>query len=473
MGNVIGRGSTFFGVSLTKARNALLAWRYGETEDAHRIAIRKDVELDVATVVALLDEFRERGLIGREEQEYGEPIDGLTDAGRAFVQARIKRVAKARGWKALGEVLEACRGINAREDLPFFVDEVWLFGSMLEEEKTEVGDVDLVVTTSMRPGYDIRTAHKRYDHLADELGINRSKGVLRYSAAGAVQSHLIYGARRNPLLAPNDLESLKRLACPTKLVFDRARGDRVDDPVLPRHPLSEGRSESVQPPLVLPGLTTLRRPIRPVSALLTDPRSWHWAPLEASGPWPPDSVEYRVVRRCIGPDYPSNYATFAIGPEGIPARFVRNVVLKRAGKRLAGLDGKYRFALVFGDEEPYQPFARGPRPERRFTPDAVLVVRRSVNERDGKALWQMTLEGEMRRGRSVDLGTVDAAVWWLHLIAKADSVKLVGRAAEVGIEPRLSMRVAAGRDDVLGAFVADELREHLGAFRTKPVGEAA
>ena len=151
--------------------------------------------------MALLDEFRERGLIGPEEQEYGEPIDGLTEAGRAFVQARIKRVAKARGWKALGEVLESCRGINAREDLPFFVDEVWLFGSMLEEEKTDVGDVDLVVTTSMRPGYDIGTADQGYDQLIDQLGIDRSKGVLRYLASGAVQSRLVFQGtlgRRRP-----------------------------------------------------------------------------------------------------------------------------------------------------------------------------------------------------------------------------------------------------------------------------------
>ena len=41
-------------------------------------------------------------------------------------------------------------------------------------------------------------------------------------------------------------------------------------------------------------------------------------------------------------------------------------------------------------------------------------------------------------------------------------MKLLGRAVEVGIEPCLSMRVAAGGDDVLGGFVADKLREHLG-----------
>ena len=87
---------------------------------------------------------------------------------------------------------------------------------------------------------------------------------------------------------------------------------------------------------------------------------------------------------------------------------MRNIVLKRGEKRLAGLDGKDRFALVFGDEEPYQLLARDPRPERRFAPDAALVVRRSVKERDGKASWHMALEGEVRRGRSIDLDTVHA-----------------------------------------------------------------
>ena len=39
------------------------AWRYGESKDSFVIAGHKNVELDPAVVMMLLDEFRARGLI--------------------------------------------------------------------------------------------------------------------------------------------------------------------------------------------------------------------------------------------------------------------------------------------------------------------------------------------------------------------------------------------------------------------------
>ena len=75
----IEKGATFLGIPLVAVRNVLKAWRYGKTEDAHEIAIRKDVNLDPRTVMILLDELRDRDLIGPEKSEIGREFDGLSE----------------------------------------------------------------------------------------------------------------------------------------------------------------------------------------------------------------------------------------------------------------------------------------------------------------------------------------------------------------------------------------------------------
>lgn len=161
MGVIISRGQTFLGIPLLKVRNVLRAWRYGSSEDVHEIGIRKDVSLDPRTVMVLIEELRDRGFIGPEEQEYGAPRDGLTEKGLALAGAGGKRrVPKAKAMTVLQNLLAASSSVNSREDL---------LGSMINPSKADVGDIDLVLTTGLKEGFDGHTAAQRMDETAVEM----------------------------------------------------------------------------------------------------------------------------------------------------------------------------------------------------------------------------------------------------------------------------------------------------------------
>jgi DNA-binding MarR family transcriptional regulator len=450
MGTNIRAGSTFLGVPLVKARNVLKAWRYGESKDAHRIAIRKDVELDVPTVMALLDEFQDRGLIGDEEDGEGSrerTFLGLTRAGMALVAAHArKRVPKARAWKAVDELLASSQAANDRADLPFVVDEVWLFGSILDDARPDVGDVDYVIEVSSRDGFDYDRAEARYAEL----------GIETYDMLGpsrAVRRRILYGPRRNPLFAPNDMTTLDHLACPTRMVFDRSRGGRVDAPVLPRHPKSAGRAETVNELLEMPDLQALRGLARPVSASLTDPRGWHWKKLEEAGPWPADDPWYDLLREGL-------YGLRVAEGDGFPKDVLHNVVLQRFGGR--ALDGKERSAVVAGIRERVNDGSRYG--SYAVRPEIALVVERSMTERDSSVDYEIRIKEASVRGRSPSYTALMVLTWWLHMMALADRAKLVGRGLEVGQTASPRMRIASDCDSPDVQQIVLELRPRLRAM---------
>lgn len=104
----IEKGATFLGIPLVTVRNVLKVWRYGQSTDAHQIAVRKDVSLDPRTVMTLLDELRDRGLIGPEKSEIDQVFDGVTEAGRSLLVAKAtRRTNKAKAWKILRGFLKA------------------------------------------------------------------------------------------------------------------------------------------------------------------------------------------------------------------------------------------------------------------------------------------------------------------------------------------------------------------------------
>jgi hypothetical protein len=84
MSVLIEKNTTFLGVPLVTVRDVLKSWRYGKSEDAHEIAVRKDVNLDPRTIMILLDQLRDRGLIGSEKSEIDRAFDDLTEAGQAL-----------------------------------------------------------------------------------------------------------------------------------------------------------------------------------------------------------------------------------------------------------------------------------------------------------------------------------------------------------------------------------------------------
>lgn len=458
MGTNIPKGAHFIGVPLLKARNILAAWRSGNGLDAHAIAIRKNVDVEVPTVMAVLDEFQDRGLIGAELPERGlgrppEPFLGLTQDGLAVAAASgRKRTPKAKAGKVLYEFLKACQTANDRDDLPFVVEEVWLFGSMLNDERLDVGDVDFVMETALREGFTFEKACARYEELAEDMQVSWPPTFLPNES---VIRRLLFGKRRNPLLSSKDIDTLKSLGCPVKMVFDRKRNGRVGDPVLPMHPLSTGRTEEANPPLAMPNVQSLRGPALPVSVAWTQLGRWHWKTMAEIGPWPDDD-EHRSIYRLIMNSL--NYVRM-IGPDGVPDEIIRNVVIDRLGDH--ALDGRKRFALIVGSPED----SADGTGRHRVRPEFALVAERTLNEGPSGADYELRIKTAANRGRSMKISTEYTTIWALHMIARADCDKLAGRASEAGTATNVRLRAVS--DSPVAERIVAGLRPYLSALRER------
>lgn len=224
--------------------------------------------IDLKTVFSLrrdgaivLEECLDRGLIDPAMMK-------LTEAGEAIARAKAKsRTSLAKAQAVLNTFLDRIEILSHDPEGVQDVDQVWLFGSLMRGEDS-VGDIDLAVTKSRRPHF----AHDhegRQRHL-DQLVARRSDAPgywdWPWAKEGWLFNRAIYGAKRHPLLAgvQDGTTDLQSLGVPCRLIYDRSRGGRVDDPILSRHPESPGRSNDLSPPAEMPDLTP--EAIRPMDA---------------------------------------------------------------------------------------------------------------------------------------------------------------------------------------------------------------
>ncbi|EIM26681.1 hypothetical protein [Microvirga lotononidis] len=446
MGVIISRGQTFLGVPLLKVRNVLRAWRYGSSEDAHEIGIRKDVSLDPRTVMVLIEELRDRGFIGPEEQEYGEPRDGLTGKGLALAGAGgKKRTPKDRARTVLQSLLTASSAVNSREDLPFNVQQIWLFGSMINPAKADVGDIDLVLTTGWKEGFDGHTAAQRMDEIAVQMAgpeILNGGGMFRmFRGTQYVINQLLHGGRKHPLLSLNEMHELRDMACPCQLIFDASRGGAVDDPVLPKHPDSQGRSDKIGDPRSMPDPLEGRQPLRPLAANLIDPRSFHWRTLQDVEIWPREDAWYRIAQGAI------NGISVDVGA-GLPNKVKANVVTKRLS--LAGCDPRARVGLVIAEyTRPDSDRIWHSVPVPRFG----IILERTIEESETGVTYHAHIADGENRGRSVDLEDFSGAQWWIYLMVSADIERVLRRDTESNQSRSIHLKVSGHIDKP----VADEL----------------
>jgi|ERR1700721_3014111 hypothetical protein len=82
-----------------------------------------------------------------------------------------------------------------------------------------------------------------------------ARGLI-WSAETWITDRALYGTRRHSLLAgvQSDISDLAELGAPCRLIYDRARGGRVNDPILPRHPQSNGRQNDLALAAEMPDL---------------------------------------------------------------------------------------------------------------------------------------------------------------------------------------------------------------------------
>jgi hypothetical protein len=240
--------------------------------------------------MVLLDELRDRGLIGKEE-EFGSKFDGLTETGKALMVAKATcRTDKAKAWKVLKTFLQACADVNARTDLPFDVREVWLFGRMIDDSKNDVVDIDIGPVFGHPERYDeFKERRARFEELAEEMGgaaLFRNAGIMApFRAQSYVINQLLYGGPQASSSCSQRYGQLLSLGCPCKLVFDKMRGE-IDDLVLPRHPQSPGTANDIGARREMPDLLANRKPLRPLPADLTGPGWFRYDAIVQTGPWP-------------------------------------------------------------------------------------------------------------------------------------------------------------------------------------------
>jgi predicted nucleotidyltransferase len=193
----------------------------------------------------VLEECLDRGLFDRE-------TPAITPAGEIIARAKVSaRTPLTKARAVLDSFLERVENHENDPDAVTQVEEIWLFGSMLRGEET-VGDIDLAMSTARKEMF--RDNHdERYSHV--EVMLQRyGKELATREDPWVMEERLtrfrLFGDRRHPLLSgvQTDFMDLASLGVPCRLIYDRKRGGRVDDPVLPRHPSSEGRSAEMAPP---------------------------------------------------------------------------------------------------------------------------------------------------------------------------------------------------------------------------------
>lgn len=446
----IAKGSEFLGVPLLVARNVLRAWAAYENGNVHAIRQRRDVALHHATVAVLIEEFRQRGLIGREDRGLrGFTEHGLTDAGKALAGAKGgKRAPRAKAQAVFDAYLDNCAKLNARSDLPFRIEEIWLFGSMLDEERGDVGDVDFVpVFAPTDTSLDFDAERMQYSILADRLGLASKGGLDGLFLHDRVRSHLTFGGSRNPLLAPNELEQLTDLGVPCRLVFDAKRGGRVSDPILRRHPDSRGRSDKVGQPLMMPRLDAPQGPIEPVDPALA-------IPVRIDGN---DALTDISVGRDLSNDTRDLLESMFVGRPALVSEAIgpdRGKSATMEGLDLTGCDGRSKFGLLIASPaaSPYRP-DEGP-----F--QCGFVVERSITADGGVTNYRLWITQYADDGDPPTERNLIEAELALHAVMQADVERILRRDAEVGASTRLCIDIgseAAARQ----AEEVETLESHL------------
>jgi len=442
----IRRDDEFMGLPIRKVRDILRAWRLGNG-DPVGIGSRADVGEDPRRVLAVLAELEENGLIGDERNAmFGASYRGLTDRGFGLTSSTAtRRAPKRNAQKVLDALLDRAAGINGDPDVTLCADRIWVFGSMIDPEREDVGDIDFVVENSVKVSYKKMCFTDRIRHVMERFADHIRKGSdpIVDDLETQVFRKRLYGGRRHPLLAPNNLECLRSLHRPCQLVFDASRGGRVDDPVLPHHPESTERAATIQERLSVPTLA-VGFAMSPSDARFLQDGT---APFEMDGQMRTDMryVAPRPRRNSNrGADDAYPYGRIIATPEN--ARDHLSAVLPSGDlpAELAVVDGKNRFAIAF---------SRGPFPGRSAAP-CWIIVDRSVHLHDDRWI-HLT---HVHLGGTGDFRFTEAELEWAKLavamLVGADGSRLYERRQQAPSRVEIDMVCeASGPTDQVDALL--------------------
>lgn len=259
MGISFDRSARIAGYRPSVFKRALLS--FSRTHSPGKTIDLKTVFPERSDGAIVFEECLDRGLIDPT-------ITKLTETGEALALAKANpRTPLAKAQAVLNSFLDRIETLRRNPDGVQDVDQVWLFGSLMRGADS-VGDIDVAVTRSRRPHFanDHDGRQRHVNQLVAKMSDAPHDWAGPWSKEEWLVKRAIYGAMRHPLLAGAQYGTadLQALGVPCRLIYDRARGGRVDDSVLARHPESLGRSNNVSPPFEMPNLEPA--PIQPMDA---------------------------------------------------------------------------------------------------------------------------------------------------------------------------------------------------------------
>lgn len=287
MTTFISRNDKFLTIDMVTIRSILKALPLTSSRySPYEIAERRDVGIHPAIIVGLYQELADAGLIYQTcDTSSAHDFDWLTPSGAAIALASArKRRSKNDARKVVDQILNNAMTINGDTKFPFVIERIWLFGSMVNPDKDEVGDIDIVIESVIKPELRDKFGRSETQYVEEHYSgtIPDSFESFMNSAFEYLLKVKLYGKRKNSLIAENNLRTLIAMHRPCQLIFDHERGGVVDDLVLPHHPASTGRKDSMREKLSIPNFEELVGPFKPIRLDRSDVNLWqNWLLLHA------------------------------------------------------------------------------------------------------------------------------------------------------------------------------------------------
>ncbi len=399
----------FLDTPVSRLQALLRAWRYGPTRSVWPLAER--IRLSPQRTLVLLEGARRAGLIGDTDEPYAvQP--SLTPEG---VQAAHHRQpipkARARASARLEGIIARVVGLEARADLPFQIDQVWLSGEMLDPHAGEIGAITLTIVHHDE-GARLDALTRYYD-LARRFAMTIPAGQNPAdSLPPQVRSWLIYDGVRPGQVRERPIQALLARPTPCRCLYDRRRGGVVHDPILAHHPEARVEEDTLAPCDLRAILALPSERYRPFDARLLNAREIVAHRYERFGPWPSRDPRYAAIR-----SQGIDEAAFLVASEK-RITLADNVVSRRL--TLRRIDGRARIALALGQRDPRKAYLDRSLPPVRAQ-IAAVVERRIVRRRTGTEYRLQVARTDRLKGPRDEMGVqADLLTWWLHILASTD-----------------------------------------------------
>ena len=213
----IDRNEQIAGLNILRVRDAIRRqgrFAFDARDLVHALKVPHGKAMEV------MQELQARGWI---ELEDGRPdLFQTTMRGNAFAGAlAMKPIPRAKADKLLAEFMKRVEEVNNRDELVYYVHEVWAFGSYVGES-AEVGDLDLAV--------DLRY---REIEGRDYIEFNAERARASGRRFGNYSELLSYGdtevrrilKARNPRISLHPMSDIKASGSPSCLLFRTDKGE--------------------------------------------------------------------------------------------------------------------------------------------------------------------------------------------------------------------------------------------------------